>query len=335
MYTRLHGLLLALFLALTPSACGQIVSESIGENIVRYHASEEARQNALPSFALLDPKMPAAGNAPEGFDVEPEFFVDDEGRHSFTIEIEPGTSLYGTGEVPGPLLRNGRRTILWNSDSYGYNENTLSLYKSHPWVLAVRPDGTSFGVIGDSTYRIEIDLTDDITFHAEGPEFPVIVIERETPQEVVQTLAQLTGTIPMPPKWAIGYHQCRYSYYPDAQVREIAKGFRDRNLPADVIWMDIHYMDEYRIFRFDEELFPDPKGLNDYLLNDLNFHNVWMIDPGVGAETERFPPEGYSVYEELIEGDHAVKTASGDVYKGEVWPGWCVFPDYTQQRTRN
>ena len=174
MYTRLHGLLLALFLALTPTACGQIVSESIGENIVRYHASEEAKQNALPSFALLDPKLPATGDAPEGFDVEPEFYVDDEGRHSFTIEIEPGTSLYGTGEVPGPLLRNGRRTILWNSDSYGYNENTLSLYKSHPWVLAVRPDGTSFGVIGDSTYRIEIDLTDDITFHADGPQFPVI-----------------------------------------------------------------------------------------------------------------------------------------------------------------
>lgn len=335
MQSRLRGLVLILLVALTPLARGQVVSESIGENVVRFHASEEAKQNAFPSFALLDPKMPATGSAPDEFDVAPVFFIDDEGRNSFTIEIEPGTSLYGTGEVPGPLLRNGRRTILWNSDSYGYKESTQSLYKSHPWVLAVRPDGSSFGVIGDSTYRIEIDLTDDITFHAEGPEFPVIVIERDSPQEIVQTLAQLTGTIPMPPKWAIGYHQCRYSYYPDEQVREIAKGFRDRDIPADVIWMDIHYMDEYRIFRFDEELFPDPKGLNEYLLNELNFHNVWMIDPGVGAETERFPPEGYSVYEELMEGDHAVKTADGDVYKGEVWPGWCVFPDYTQQRTRD
>ena len=335
MQTRLRSLLLALLFVLAPSALGQVVSEAIGENVVRFHASAEAKQKVLPSFALLDPKMPASGAAPAGFDITPEFFVDDEGRNSFTIEIEPGTSLYGTGEVPGPLLRNGRRTILWNSDSYGYKESTLSLYKSHPWVLAVRPDGSSFGVIGDSTYRIEIDLTDSITFHAEGPEFPVIVIERDSPQEVVQTLAQLTGTIPMPPKWAIGYHQCRYSYYPDAQVREIAKGFRDRNIPADVIWMDIHYMDQYRIFRFDKELFPDPKGLNEYLLNDLNFHNVWMIDPGVGAEADRFPPEGYSVYEELMAGDHAVKTAEGKVYKGEVWPGWCVFPDYTQERTRD
>lgn len=332
---RLGLLLVTLLLTLTASTRAQVVAEAIGQDIVRFHASADAKAQALPSFALLNPTLAAKGEAPEDFRVEPEFFTDDEGRHAFTIEIEPGTSLYGTGEVPGPLLRNGRKTVLWNSDSYGYNESTQSLYKSHPWVLAVRADGSSFGVIGDSTYRIEIDLTEDITFYAEGPEFPVIVIERDSPIEVVQTLAELTGKIPMPPKWAIGYHQCRYSYYPDSQVREIAKGFRDRQLPADVIWMDIHYMDEYRIFRFDEELFPDPKGLNEYLLKDLNFHNVWMIDPGVGGETERFPPEGYSVYEELIAGDHAVKTAEGEIYKGEVWPGWCVFPDYTQKKTRD
>ncbi|RNC81423.1 MAG: DUF5110 domain-containing protein [Phycisphaera sp.] len=336
MRMRHIGLLLASFTGIiAPAVTAQVVSESIGDDIVRFHASAGAKANAYPSFALLDPRMPATGASPEGFAVEPGFFTDEQGRSSFTIEIDPGTSLYGTGEVPGPLLRNGRKTVLWNSDSYGYKEGTQSLYKSHPWVLAVRKDGSSFGVIGDSTYRIEIDLTEDITFHAEGPEFPVIVIERDSPLEVVKTLAELTGKIPMPPKWAIGYHQCRYSYYPDSQVREIAQGFRDRDLPADVIWMDIHYMDEYRVFRFDDELFPDPKGLNEYLLNELNFHNVWMIDPGIGAETERFPPEGYSVYEELIEGDHAVKTAHGDIYKGEVWPGWCVFPDYTRQRTRD
>lgn len=328
-------LLLVTLLVSTPFAKAQIVSESIGDHIVRFYPDEEARENALPSFALIEPNMEATGDAPGDFPVEVDFFQDDEGRHSFTIEIEPGTSLYGTGEVPGPLQRNGRRTILWNSDSYGYKDETLSLYKSHPWVLAVRADGSSFGVIADSTYRIEIDLTDDITFYAEGPEYPVIVIDRDSPQEVLIALAELTGTMPMPPKWAIGYHQCRYSYYPDSQVREIAEGFRERDLPADVIWMDIHYMDEYRVFRFDEERFPDPKGLNEYLLDELNFHNVWMIDPGIASETDRFPEEGYSVYDELMAGGHAVKTASGEVYMGEVWPGETVFPDYTQQKTRD
>jgi alpha-glucosidase len=312
----------------------QTVAEALADRVVRFHSSAQAKQDALPSFALLDPTLPATGPAPDDFPVQPEFFVDDQGRQSFTIGIAPGTSLYGTGEVPGPLLRNGRTTVLWNTDAYGYKDSTQSLYKSHPWVLAVRPDGTAFGVIGDTTYRTEIDLTGDIAFHAEGPAYPVIVIDRGSPQEVVQELARLTGTIAMPPKWAIGYHQCRYSYYPDAQVREIAQGFRDRQIPADVIWMDIHYMDQYRVFRFDAERFPDPKGLNEHLLSELGFHNVWMIDPGIGSETERFPAEGYSVYEDIMEGDHAVKTAGGEVYRGEVWPGWCVFPDYTQRKTR-
>ena len=316
------------------STLGQMISESVGDRIVRFHASAEAAAEAPPSYALVDPNLPGIGAAPAGFDPVPVFFTDEQGRSSFRIDIEPGTSLYGTGEVPGPLQRNGRTTTLWNSDSYGYKDNTQSLYKSHPWVLAVRADGSAFGVIGDSTWRIQIDLTNGIAFHSDGPEFPVIVIDRDSPQEVVMALAELTGYMPMPPKWAIGYHQCRYSYYPDARVREVAKEFRDRQLPADVIWMDIHYQDEYRTFRFDAERFPDPKGLNAYLLDDLNFHNVWMINPGIGAETDRFPEEGYSVYEELMAGDHAVKTADGEVYRGEVWPGWCVFPDYTDPRTR-
>ncbi|MEL6312018.1 MAG: alpha-glucosidase, partial [Pseudomonadota bacterium] len=198
-------------LAAAGQATSQMISEAVGDNTVRFHASAEAKANALPSFALLDPNLPAVGNIPSRFPVMPEFFVDEGGRNSFTIAIEPGTSLYGTGEVPGPLQRNGRSTTLWNSDSYAYKDDTASLYKSHPWVLAVRADGSAFGVMADSTYRIEIDLTDDITFHADGPEFPVIVIERDSPQEVVMALGELTGTTPMPPKWAIGYHQCRYS----------------------------------------------------------------------------------------------------------------------------
>ena len=324
----------AAFALMGGHAGAQAVSERIADGVVRFHASADAREAMLPSFSLQNPTMPALGDAPAGFGTSPSFFQTDDGKNAFQIGIEEGTSLYGTGEVPGPLLRNGRSTVLWNSDSYAYKDDSPSLYKSHPWVLAVRPDGTSFGVIGDTTWRVTIDLTDDITFVSDGPEFPVIVIERDHPQKVVEALAELTGTMPMPPKWAIGYHQCRYSYYPDARVREVAGEFRKRKIPADIIWMDIHYQDDYRTFRFNKERFPDPLALNTYLKDELNFHNVWMINPGVAAESDRFPEEGYSVYEDIIENDYAVKTASGDVYRGEVWPGWCVFPDYTRPDVR-
>ena len=107
-----------------------------------------------------------------------------------------------------------------------------------------------------------------------------------TASEWAPELARLTGTMPIPPKWALGYHQCRYSYYPESRAREIAKGFRDRKIPCDVIWYDIDYMEAFRVFTFDRGHFPDPKKLNADLLA-MGFHNVWMIDPGVKSRAER------------------------------------------------
>ncbi len=202
-------------------AGAQPVSESIGGSMVRFHASAEARENALPSMALVEAR-PATGEAPGGFPVDVEFGRDGD-RWTASVALEDGTSLYGTGEVAGPLMRNGRVVETWNTDAYGYQEDTAGVYTSHPWVLAVRKDGTAFGVLADTTYRCEIDLKDGIVFRAVGPEQPVIVIDGRSPQEVCERLGELTGTITMPPKWAIGYHQCRYSYDPADRVRELCR----------------------------------------------------------------------------------------------------------------
>ncbi|HYE62053.1 MAG TPA: TIM-barrel domain-containing protein [Phycisphaerales bacterium] len=323
---------LAILLAAGTSATAQIVKERLAKNAVRFFESEDARQAALPSYALLDTVKPIAGEVAVKSAIG--FSTQKDGTHKANIQIPEGTSLYGTGEVAGPLLRNGRKVVTWNTDAYGYTESYPSLYQSHPWVLAVRKDGTAFGVLADTTYRCTIDTgatrADQIIFHAEGPSFPVIVIEGQSPQEVVSTLAELTGPMPMPPKWAIGYHQCRYSYFPEARAREIAQNFRERKIPCDVIWYDIDYMDKFRVFSFNKEHFPDPKKLNDDLLRD-GFHNVWMIDPGVHAEKESGVTQ---IYDTGTKQDVWVKNAKGETYKGEVWPGWCVFPDYTSPEVR-
>lgn len=244
------------------------------------------------------------------------------------IAVEPGTSLYGTGEVAGPLLRNGRSVVAWNSDSYGYGANTESLYQSHPWVLAVRPDGTAYGVLADTTYRTRIDLTQEIIFAAEGAEpYAVYIFEGPTPQEVITRLTDHIGRISMPPLWALGYQQSRYSYFPESRVRDLADEFRDRDIPCDVIWFDIDYMDGFRVFTFDSALFPNPLNLN----TDLNadgFKAVWMINPGVKDEP------GYFVYDSGTAGNHWVTDANGVPWTGEVWPGPVKFPDYTRPETR-
>jgi len=305
------------------------VAQVIGDGIIRFDRTLEARENRKPSFALSH-AFESFGDIGLGSLTEvPAYSIDGvNGRTVASISIDTGTSLYGTGQTAGPLLRNGFVTETWNLDAFGYGLDAENLYTSHPWVLAVRADGSAFGVLADTTYRCQIDLRDGITFRAEGGDFAVIVIDGDSPQEVMLGLGVLTGTIAMPPKWAVGYHQCRYSYNPDSRVKEVANEFRERKLPADVIWMDIDYMDEYRVFTFDKEQFPDPKGLNDWL-DTKGFSNVWMIDPGVKDE------DGYFVSDSGDEHNAWVRDKDGNVYNGNVWPGVCVFPDYLNKDVRN
>ncbi len=319
---------IALVLSILSVGCAEQLDQSqlLGDGIARFYEPNVVIKDLPPSMSL-EREPSVIGKVPAEWILVPQFGIDKSGRRTAIMKIDAGTSLYGTGEVAGPLLRNGRIVECWNTDAYEYNDSTPSLYQSHPWVLAVRKDGTAFGVLADTTWRCQIDLSKDIKFSAEGPSFPVIVIDANSPQNVLRKLATLIGKIPLPPKWAIGYHQCRYSYYPDERVREIAREFRSRKIPCDIIWLDIHYMDGYRIFTFDPNHFPNPAGLNDDL-HKMAFKTVWMIDPGVKAE------KGYFVYDQGTAGDHWVKTADGKEYNGEVWPGMCAFPDYTRPETR-
>ncbi len=268
------------------------------------------------------------GAIPPGWRDVPAFSSDGTQTRA-ELHVDAGTDLYGTGEVTGPLLRNGHSIELWNTDNFTYlKHGGRRLYQSHPWVLGVRADGTAFGVIFDSTWKASLSCSNNIVFTSDGPAFPVFVIERSSPAGVLRGLADLTGTMPMPPLWALGYQQCRWSYYPATRVKEIADGFRSRHIPCDVIWMDIDYMDGFRIFTFDKKGFPHPAALNAYL-HRKGFHSVWMIDPGVKREP------GYEVYDTGTAANVWVKTRDGHDFVGKVWPGDCVFPDFTRPGTQD
>lgn len=331
MQSRTLSLALAagLLATLTPFADADLpdgmVAELIAPNTVRFHKSTDARDNRIPSFALVSERR-SIGQTPDDLALVP-IYTREGDQGVVTIDIDPSVDLYGTGQAAGPLRRNGRVTEVWNFDAYGYQDDSNYLYTAHPWVMGVRDDGTAFGVLYDSTYRIEMDLTEDIVFRYDGRDQPVIIIDADSPQEVMTTLGELTGTIEMPPKWAIGYHQCRYSYFPDSRVKEVARTFREKRIPADVIWMDIDYMDGFRCFTFDPELFPDPKGLNDYL-DSMGWSNIWMINPGIKNE------DGYFIHDSGNERNAWVQKADGSEYTGYVWPGECVFPDYTNAEVR-
>ncbi len=298
---------------------------AVGEGVALFVPAgvDPARLPYSPSW-LAAPKISAA--LPTGWRLAPVFFSDGK-QFRATVAVAPDDDLYGGGEVTGPLRRNGTAITLWNTDNFIYKtDQGRRLYQSHPWVLGVRRDGSAYGLLFDSTWKAQLDCGNVIAFTSEGPGFPVLVIEKSSPQAVVRALAELTGKMQLPPRWALGYQQSRWSYYPDAKVREIADSFRSRKIPCDVIWMDIDYMDGFRVFTFDKKGFPDPAGLNAYL-HERGFKSVWMIDPGVKVDS------GYTVFRDGSERDVWVKTADGKDYQGKVWPGLCVFPDFTRPET--
>lgn len=297
----------------------------VGDGIAKF-VPRGFNLSQMPSFALkAEPQE--KGMLPSNWQLYP-IMEKKKGHASAYLDVPQGTSLYGGGEVTGPLLRNGQSIKLWNTDSGAYSvDNGKRLYQSHPWVMGVRPDGTSFGILFDTPYKAKLTTTDErINFETEGELFRIFVIDRESPQAVIKGLAELIGTMPMVPRWALGYQQCRFSYTPASRVIEVADTFRIKRIPCDVIWMDIDYMDGYRIFTFNPQTFPDPAALN----RDLHirgFHSAWMIDPGAKVDST------YFVYKSGTANDVWVKTAQGKEFHGDAWPGACAFPDFTQPKT--
>jgi len=281
-----------------------------------------------PSLILAsEPKE--KGKVPSDWSLIPEFTFKNN-KAGAVLNLKGDISLYGGGEVTGPLLRNGQSIKLWNTDTGAYSvEGGKRLYQTHPWVMGVRPDGSAFGIIFDSSWKAElITNSNQIIYNSEGALFRVYIIDRKSPQEVIEGLSELTGTIKLPPRWALGYHQCRFSYDSEKRVMEIAAAFREKKIPCDVIWMDIDYMQGYRVFTFDSIRFPNPKTLNDNL-HKKGFRAVYMIDPGVKVDKE------YSIYQSGSKSKVWVMKNDGEEYHGKVWPGDCVFPDFTDSKTRN
>ncbi|XP_022145307.1 uncharacterized protein LOC111014792 [Momordica charantia] len=315
----------------TDTISGNMIFEPILEDgVFRFDCSSHDRAAAYPSFSFLrseDRDTPISSQKLPTYVPVFECLL---GQQIVKLELPAGTSFYGTGEVSGQLERTGKRIFTWNTDAYGYGAGTTSLYQAHPWVLAILPNGQALGVLADTSLRCEIDLRKDSIIQFVAPSsYPVITFGPfSSPTAVLKAFSSAVGTVFMPPKWALGYHQCRWSYDSADRVLEVSRTFREKDIPCDVIWMDIDYMDGFRCFTFDPERFADPKTLVNEL-HQIGFKAIWMLDPGIKHE------KGYFVYDSGSEKDIWVQKADGDHYVGEVWPGPCVFPDFTQAKARS
>jgi len=245
--------------------------------------------------------------------------------------LQPGERFYGLGEKIGALNRRGGKFVMCNTDTPEYTPRTDPLYQSQPFYLG-ELDGRAYGIFFNNTYRSIFNLGAGnhrlAYFSAEHGPLDYFFFAGPTLAEVIREYTALVGRMPLPPLWALGYQQCRWSYYPESTVRTLAQQFRDRRIPCDAIYLDIHYMHGYRCFTFDPERFPDPAKML-ASLRQQGFRVVTIVDPGIKVNP------GYAVYDSGVAGDHFIKFPDGERYTGDVWPGPSHFANFTRPETRH
>jgi alpha-glucosidase len=263
-------------------------------------------------------------------------------RVQIAKRLDDSTAIYGLGEKNGRLNKRGwclggYSYAMWATDAFAYDPSTDPLYVSVPFYMGVQ-DGRAYGIYLDNTHRTFFDIGRQqrgvLSFGAEGGELDYYFINGPHPRDVLARYAQLTGRTPLPPRWALGYHQSRWSYYPDSRVRKLAADFRTKKVPGEVLWLDVHHLDGYAPFTWDRDRFPDPKKLFADLRRD-GFRVVPIVDPHIKAEF------GHAPYDSGSAGNHFVKLADGTIYQAPVWPSNAeknprpsVFPDFTRPATR-
>ena len=241
-----------------------------------------------------------------------------------------GECFYGLGDKATQMNLKGKRLENFATDQYAFQKDQEPLYKVVPFYIGLQ-NKKSYGIFFDNTFRTYFDFCHErrnvTSYWAEGGEMNYYFIYGPQMQDVVTTYTDLTGKPELPPLWALGYHQCKWSYYPESNLKEVAAKFRELKIPCDALYLDIDYMDGFRCFTWNKDYFPDPKRMVAELADD-GFKTVVIIDPGIKIDKE------YAVYKEALEKDYFCKRADGPYMKGKVWPGECNFPDYTNPAVR-
>ena len=247
----------------------------------------------------------------------------------------PGERFYGFGERTGPLDKRGLVMTSWATDAYdsalgGWKPTADPLYQAIPFFVGLR-DGKAYGVLTDVTSSLRFDMAaaEPDVWEVRADVGPMVqhVIAGPGFAEVLDRYTALTGRPALPPRWALGYHQSRWGWWPDDRVREIAERFRSEQLPADALWLDIQHMDGFRSWTWDPVGFPDPGALVADL-KALGFRTVAIVDPAIKVDP------AWDIYSQGVAGGHFIPGAGGAPYVGTVWPGDAVFPDFTRPATR-
>jgi len=245
--------------------------------------------------------------------------------------LDSEEKFFGCGEKTSPLNKRGSKTTFWNTDDPNHTYATEALYVSIPFLISTRP-GAHYGIFWDNTHRSHFNLgqvenENHYILESDAGEIDYYFFAGGSVPEVVHAYTELTGRMWMPPRWALGFQQSRWSYRSAKEILDVAKNFRKRRIPCDAIYCDIDYMDGYRVFTWNPKTFPRPREMIQKL-RKMGFRVVTIIDPGVKNDG------GYVVCRDGKKRGMFLKKPDGSWFSGNVWPGECVFPDFTSPRVR-
>lgn len=238
---------------------------------------------------------------------------------------------YGLGQKTGFLDKKGREYIMWNTDEPSHTPLKDPLYVSIPFIMEYQPGVGSLGLFVDRPCKLRFDIgykrSEEYKIIADDSELEYYIFFGDNIKSVISQYTELTGRMDMPPKWALGYQQSRWGYTDEEAVLSIAKNFRDKKIPCDAIYLDIDYMNGYRVFTWNKKGFKTPDKMNKKL-NDMNFKSVTIVDPAVKKDVF------YSVYRDGIAKDVFCKNKKDKHYTGEAWAGPSVYPDFIKSSAK-
>ena len=256
------------------------------------------------------------------------FLTPDDSGWQLTLSEQ--AAVYGLGEMPRGINKRGWHYITNNTDESRHSEDKLSFYGAHNFLL-VRDGSTCFGLFVDFPGKVYYDIGytrhDLFSFHTETPDYDLYLLSGGNENAICKEFRTLIGRSYIPPKWAFGLAQSRWGYKTEEDVREVARQYKEHDLPLDMICMDIEYMQDYADFTVNKERFPDLAKLSADL-KAQGIRLVPIIDAGV-----RIAPNDSTCTEGLEKG-YFCKKADGTPFVAAVWPGKAYFADFLRPEVR-
>ena len=252
-------------------------------------------------------------------------------RSTLYKKLHPDERFVGLGEVLGNLDKRGSAFTLNNTDTYKYGDPRLPMYVSIPFYIGIF-DQEIYGIFYYNTYKtffnFGISTPGFMSITAEGGDVDYFFIYDENIERILYHYTSLTGRMPLPPTWSLGYHQSRCSYFPQNNVKILAETFRAKNIPIDCIVLDADYLQDYEPFRINKQRFPDMPGLTDYL-KKLDIEVTASVNPGIKVDTT------YFAHNEGLKRDVFVKFSDGSLYTADIAPSLNNFVDFTNPKARD